>query len=65
MSNDLGPSTPPSTAPTSPRSPTSTDGLVDCEKGVPADSYNEKSTDGDGNNAPNGQRAQILAVWLN
>ena len=55
MPDDLGPSTPPSTAPTSPTSPTSTDGLVDHEKGIAADAIDEKPSNHSQNDAVNGQ----------
>ena len=46
MPNDSGSDTPPSTAPSSPTSPTSTNALIDCEKGYDPNNhrleYNEK-----------------------
>ena len=52
MSIDLGSDTAPSTAPTTPRSPTSSAGLIDCEKGNAAEYHcNEKVTDKNKNDA--------------
>ena len=61
MSTDLG-SIPSSTAPTSPRSPTSTDGFVDCEKGNGLSIYDEKAINNNGNGIAGCERLRLQLV---